>query len=253
MDGSGWARDFASVRGRKGRTRGLPSLAAQVRTAPHATCTRASRRAPNQAHAWVETPPQPHPPPPRSAKACVDGDNCRDNGASPLHVACEHGHAACVAALADAGADVRAICEQLDESAAELDDPGSMLPRLGGGSWRGGGISGARGAGIAPLFVAAVSSDCPELIHLLLSAGADIDERSQTTRSTPLHGAAGAGHWGNLRQLLGAGADLTAQDVLGRTAEALAEASGHMTCVLPCLAKAPLSHAIHQARAVLWL
>ena len=68
-------------------------------------------------------------------------------GTSPLHVACEKGHAACVAALLEAGADVGAVCERVAEETGDWTDAGAMLPGLGDG-WLGGGISGARGRNV---------------------------------------------------------------------------------------------------------
>ena len=96
------------------------------------------------------------------------------NGSSPLHAACEGGHAGCVRLLLDAKADHRALCEP---AAASGED--ERAPQ----------------AGVTPLFVACTSyTDQPECVVPLLGARADIESTTEVFGLTPLMGAALSGH-----------------------------------------------------------
>ena len=171
----------------------------------------------------------------------------RDNGATALHVACERAHLGCVKILLEARADVSAMCEATQHetpvdlawrstiqggspSPSRLPSNSPSRPSSSGGLSRAESTAsvsldptGFIGAGVTPLFVAAASVDCAELIQLLLEANADVDQASQATLQTPLMVAAMAGHVQVCKSLLKGKADLERTSVFGSSPQELAE------------------------------
>jgi len=164
-----------------------------------------------------------------------------------LHVACERAHLGCVKILLEARADVSAMCEATQHetpvdlawrstiqggspSPSRLPSNSPSRPSSSGGLSRAESTAsvsldptGFIGAGVTPLFVAAASVDCAELIQLLLEANADVDQASQATLQTPLMVAAMAGHVQVCKSLLKGKADLERTSVFGSSPQELAE------------------------------
>ena len=148
-----------------------------------------------------------------------------DQHHTPLHIALEHAPAL-VPVLVELGAVVdapsAAYLDDVDRLSAELDagaplsDPTTGVDLL---AWAA--LGGAAGAGRLLLgrgadpdggaLHAAAAGGNPELIGLLLEAGADVDRHDPETGRTPLHAAVDAGGSPEVvRLLLDAGADVNA-------------------------------------------
>jgi ankyrin repeat protein len=151
-----------------------------------------------------------------------------ESGRTPLHVAVEHAPGL-VPVLGGLGAPVDAT------AAAHLDDVDRLTGELDGGApltdpstglelltvAAAGGAAGAvrllldRGADPDGGALAAATAACrPDLVRVLLEAGARVDRRDPDTGRTPLHEAVAAGPGGDapevVRLLLAAGADVDA-------------------------------------------
>lgn len=137
-------------------------------------------------------PNAPHPVPP-----CPPAGLHPQTGATALHRATEHGHAAVVVALIAAGADVDAANRYIR----------------------------------TPLHLAAARGDA-ETVDALLAAGAD-PRHPDTKRATPLHIAAEFDTHARIAQaLLAAGAHVDAKNLIGRTPLLVAAASIHASVLM---------------------
>lgn len=155
-------------------------------------------------------------------------DVCNLAGISALTIACEKGHEQVVYALLRYGANPNVSPSPL---AAALRGKGKGAARivqllLGFGAEPGGG---------EPLLIRART---PQLIRLLLAAGAQVNATTDTPAfvSTALHRHARRGKTACVQALLAAGADTEARNIHGMTALHLAVARGNMECVRALLA-----------------
>ena len=69
------------------------------------------------------------------------------------------------------------------------------------------------------------------MTKMLVEAAADLEAKTSDTSSTPLHVAAGSGHWEVVRVLVGAGANPNCRALMGETPLYLAAAHGHLEAV----------------------
>jgi ankyrin repeat protein len=86
-------------------------------------------------------------------------------------------------------------------------------------------VNAAQGDGMSALHWAARKGD-PQLMAVLLQAGAAVAATTRIDRATPLHMAAAAGHAAAIAALLKAGADAKARTAAGTTALMMAAAAG---------------------------
>ncbi|CAM9954781.1 unnamed protein product, partial [Pylaiella littoralis] len=142
-------------------------------------------------------------------------------GMTPLHLAAEHGHAAAVVALLDAGA-VDTYPNHNGEAplalAVEAGHEQTTLELLRRGALH---IDGRIDpVGSTALHIAALEGHLP-ILELLLQEGAAVDTRDLFPRQTALHRAVGCTRLtagSVITALLSAGADVHAQDLGGDTA-----------------------------------
>ncbi|KAK2753959.1 phosphate system positive regulatory protein pho81 [Arachnomyces sp. PD_36] len=87
--------------------------------------------------------------------------------------------------------------------------------------------------GLYPQHVVARSNQCPQLLLLLKSHGADLNQKDKLYQWTPLFHAASEGRVDCLRLLLENGADTGALDEKGLSAMYYAAWEGHLECMVP--------------------
>ena len=159
-------------------------------------------------------------------------------GVSPLHSAATRGNAAVAALLLDAGADVNArsstgLTPLHHAAGSRSSDLIEMLLEAGADVHARGwyGVSHSVQGNVTPLHVAAYRNPNPEIVTMLVAAGADPNGEvpragrfpNQRTTSfpgkprSPLHLAAGSNTPAVIEALLRAGADLELTDSDGRT------------------------------------
>eukprot|EP00798_Chlamydomonas_sp_ICE-L_P032103 gene32103-16616_t len=149
-------------------------------------------------------------------------------GATPLFLASVRGQKAVVAALVAGGADVQEQ-EKLEAALAE--------------EW--------------PLERGALLKACEAgnvlAVELLMSRGADLEEKDETGTRTPLITAGIIGHVECICALLAKGADIDGRNINGRTPLIAASDQGHRECVATLLDKGALVNAMDDGgNTALW-
>ena len=140
----------------------------------------------------------------------VDGD-----GVTPLYDAVMRGHFDVAETLLAAGA-------RIDGQTSDLGTPLVLAAHVGNVEAvrflieRGADVKRANPQGTTVLHVEAGWTDRPEIIDLLVGAGADVGARDGTG-ATPLFSAVLFGNIANAERLVTAGADVNAQDAKGRS------------------------------------
>ncbi len=162
--------------------------------------------------------------------------NARTNlGFTPLHLAALYAPTAVADLLMAHGADIHI-------TAAEGETPLHFAAMAGNTELvrkllqQGADVNACESDGMTPLSRAAYYTDSPDMLNLLVDAGAEPCPLVGENGTTPLHYAAMGGHDGNLRTLLKLGLDVNLSTKKGDTPLLRAVTFGHVDCVHTLLA-----------------